>query len=186
MKKDLLLLFAAILVVAVLIMGTDIQSVDEYYLTHIDEITPDTPTVTFSIRCDAVLANEEQLDPALREADLLPADGVILAEQTYALREGDTVFDILYRAVRHEQIAFSYQGADKNAFGSVYVQGIGHLYEFSCGAASGWVYRVNGEFPDKGCSRYLLQDGDCVEWVYSCNLSDLTADGQNNARGEAA
>ena len=33
MKKDILGIFALILLISVLIMGTDIQSVDEYYIT---------------------------------------------------------------------------------------------------------------------------------------------------------
>ena len=41
MKKDILALFVIVLLVAVVINGTNIQSVDEYYLTHIDDITPD-------------------------------------------------------------------------------------------------------------------------------------------------
>ena len=36
MKKDILAIFAGIIVVIILIMGTDFQSVDEYYLTHVD------------------------------------------------------------------------------------------------------------------------------------------------------
>ena len=27
-------------------------------------------------------------------------------------------------------------------------------------------------FPNYGCSRYELQDGDTVEWVYTCELGD--------------
>ena len=46
MKKDLLALLFVILLVAVVINGTHIQSVDEYYLTHIDDITPESETVT--------------------------------------------------------------------------------------------------------------------------------------------
>ena len=41
MKKDIVAIFGIILLIAVLINGTEIQSVDEYYLTHIDDITPD-------------------------------------------------------------------------------------------------------------------------------------------------
>ena len=32
------------------------------------------------------------------------------------------------------------------------------------------MYRVNGEFPNKGCSDYKLSDGDFIEWVYTCDL----------------
>ena len=95
MKKDLIALFAIILMIAVLINGTNIQSVDEYYLTHIDDITPDSETVTISIRCDTILRNYDDLDPALRSPEYVPPDGVILPVTEYVLRPGDTVFDIL-------------------------------------------------------------------------------------------
>lgn len=169
-KKDILALFAIVLIVAVLINGTHIQSVDEYYLTHIDDITPESETVTISIRCDTILAHYDDLDPALRSEEFVPADGVILPPTEYVLREGDTVFDILDRAVRYNRIQMEYQGADQNSYGSVYIRGIHYLYEFSCGPLSGWMYRVDGEYPNFGCSRYTLKDGQRVEWVYTCDL----------------
>ena len=52
----------------------------------------------------------------------------------------------------------------------LYIEGIGNLYEFDCGAESGWMYAVNGWFPNYGCSQYALQDGDTVTWVYTCDL----------------
>lgn len=170
MKKDLLAVLFVILLIAVVINGTHIQSVDEYYLTHIDDITEDSETVTISIRCDTILQNYDDLTSELRSDEFVPPDGVILAQTEYVLRPGDTVFDILDRAVRYNRIQMEYQGADKNSFGSVYIQGIHYLYEFSCGPLSGWMYRVNGEFPNYGCSRYELQDGDCIEWIYTCDL----------------
>lgn len=170
MKKDLVIILAIILLVVVLIMGTNFQSVDEFYLTHIDDITDDSETVSLSIRCDAILDNYDKLKPELRSPEYVPPDGVILPETEYVLREGDTVFDILHRAVRHNRIQFEFQGAEKNPFGSVYVQGINYLYEFSCGSNSGWIYRVNGEYPKVGCSKYVLEDKDRIEWIYTCTL----------------
>lgn len=183
MKKDILIVFSAVLLIAVLITGTDIQSVDEYYLTHIDDITPESETVTVSIRCDSVLDNYDKLDKNLQSEKYIPSDGVILEDTEYVLREGDTVFDLLYRAVRYNKIQFEYQGADENPFGSAYVQGINYLYEFSCGSTSGWVYMVNGEFPNYGCSKYELSDGDVVEWVYTCNLGQDVGYSMNNSGG---
>ena len=170
MKKDILAIFAIVLLIAVVISGTNIQSVDEYYLTHIDDITPESETVTVSIRCDTILQNYDDLDPALRSDEFVPPDGVILPPTEYVLRPGDTVFDILDRVVRYNKIHMEYQGADENSFGSVYIQGIHYLYEFSCGPLSGWMYCVDGEFPNYGCSKYVLQDGQTVEWVYTCDL----------------
>ncbi|MCM1364188.1 MAG: DUF4430 domain-containing protein [Faecalibacterium sp.] len=170
MKKDLLVIFAVILAIVLVISGTNFQSVDEYYLTHIDDITEDSETVKISIRCDTVLENYSNLDPVLQSEEYVPNDGIILSETEYVLREGDTVFDILDRAVRYNKIQMEYQGADVNKFGSVYIQGIHYLYEFSCGPLSGWMYRVNGKYPNYGCSKYKLKDGDIVEWVYTCDL----------------
>ena len=32
------------------------------------------------------------------------------------------------------------------------------------------MYRVDGEFPNYGCSKYELRDGQVIEWVYTCDL----------------
>lgn len=170
MKKDILILFAIVLALVLVVQGIHIQSVDEYYLTHLDDIGPDSETVTLSIRCDTVLKNYDKLNKSLRSEKYVPPDGVILAPTAYVLRPGDTVFDVLYRAVRANRIQFEYQGADQNSVGGVYVKGIHYLYEFSCGSTSGWVYTVNGEFPNYSCSDYVLKDGDVIQWSYTCDL----------------
>lgn len=170
MRKDIIAVFTVVLLLAVIINGTNIQSVDEYYLTHIDDIAPESETVTISIRCDTVLDNYSDLDPALQSEKYVPADGVILPPTEYVLRPGDTVYDILDRAVRYNKIQMEYQGADENSYGSVYIRGIHYLYEFSCGPLSGWMYRVDGNFPNFGCSKYELCDGQVIEWIYTCDL----------------
>ena len=168
MRKDLLSLACVILLIAVIASGTKIQSVDEYYLTHVDDITEDSETVALTIRSDTILDHFDQLKPELRE--FVPEDGIILAKTDYVLRPGDTVFDILHRAVRHHKIQMEFQGADANVYNSVYIQGINYLYEFSCGPLSGWMYKVNGEFPLYGVSQYELEDGDIIEFHYTCDF----------------
>lgn len=170
MKKDFLALVFIIIAVCLVVKGTNIQSVDEYYLTHIDDITESSETVTISIKCDTILDNYEDLDKALRSEEFVPKDGILLKPTKYVLREGDSVFDTLDRAVRYNRIQMEYQGANKNSFGSIYIQGINYLYEFSCGPLSGWMYMVNGIFPNYGCSKYELHNGDVIEWVYTCDL----------------
>jgi len=170
MKKDILIIFLIVLLTAFLLGGTEIQSVEEYYITHIDDITEDSETVTLSIECSTVLQNWDDLDPALKTGDYIPKDGVILPATEFVLRDGDTVYDILSRALRHNKIQMEYQGADENSYGTVYIQGINYLYEFSCGPHSGWMYKVDGEYPNYGCSRYELTDGQKIEWIYTCDL----------------
>ncbi len=170
MKKDLLAVCIVVLLLVFVCTGTKIQSVDDYYLTHIDDITEDSDTVFLSIECGTILDNWDDLDPALRYEKYVPNDGIILEKTEYVLRPKDTVYDILDRAVRYNKIQMEFQGANENSFGSVYIQGINFLYEFSCGPLSGWMYRVNGKFPNYGCSKYELKDGDVIEWIYTCDL----------------
>jgi len=170
LRKDILLLATIIILGIFLIKGTKIQSVEEYYLTHIDEITPDSDTIRISIRVDAILKDINNLTPSLRSEKYVPRNGAILDEVEYVLRSGDTVFDVLLRTARHNKIHLDYQGSDENRFGSVYIKGINHLYEFSCGPLSGWMYEVNGDFPDYGVSKYELEDNDVITFHYTCDL----------------
>jgi len=121
---------------------------------------------TLSVRCDTLLAHRDELDDEL--ARLIPADGVLLAETTLAFTAGETVFDLTQRALRAQEIPMEFSSTP--FYRSVYVEGIGNLYEFDCGALSGWMYRVNGTFPSYGSSRCTLSPGDRVEWVYTCDL----------------
>lgn len=168
MKKDLFALAIVVFILIFVFSGTKIQTVDEYYLTHIDDITEDSETIHLTIRCDTILNNWDDLDPALKYEKYVPEDGVILARTEYVLRKGDTVYDVLDRAIRHNKIQM--ECIYSQNYGSVYVQGINHLYEFSCGELSGWMYMVNGEFPNYGCSKYELKDGDEIVWCYTCDL----------------
>ena len=35
---------------------------------------------------------------------------------------------------------------------------------------SGWIYRVDGEIRNIGCSKDTLRDGQTVEFIYTCDL----------------
>ncbi len=170
MRKDILIVAFIALLLAVVFSGTKIQSVEEYYITHIDDITEESETVFITIDASTVLDHWDELDPALQSEKYVPDDGVILEKTEYVLRPDDTVFDILKRTVRHNQIHMEYQGADENIYKSVYIQGINHLYEFSAGPLSGWMYAVNKEHPDYGVNRYELEDGDEIKFEYTIDL----------------
>ena len=62
---------------------------------------------------------------------------------------------------------------DKGKCNKGYVAGIDGLYEFDCGKNSGWMYRVNGKFPNYMAGKCKLHDGDKVEWLYTCVRGDL-------------
>ena len=124
------------------------------------------PTCTVSISCATILENLDRLNA--EKADLIPADGVLLTPAAVEFAEGESVFDVLKRVCRENKIHMEF--SETPVYQSAYIEGIGNLYEFDCGEGSGWMYRVNGEFPNYGCSRYTLADGDTVEWVYTCDF----------------
>ena len=94
MKKNIVMIGIMLVLALVLIRGTKIQSVDEYYLTHMEDIQEDSETVTISIKCDTLRQPEnwEKLNKQLKDEKYVPNDGVILPETTYVLRKGDTEF----------------------------------------------------------------------------------------------
>ena len=124
------------------------------------------PFCTFSIECSTILNNLDRLNPDKRE--LIPSNGVILPPPSVAFREGDSVFDVLQRVCRDKGIHL--ESSWTPLYNSAYIEGIHNLYEFDCGQLSGWNYRVNGRYPNLGCSGYVLSDGDKVEWRYTCDL----------------
>ncbi|GHU93758.1 hypothetical protein FACS1894208_03720 [Clostridia bacterium] len=123
-------------------------------------------SITLTVRCDTILDNLDKLDGAKRE--LVPTDGVIFPDTTVTAHEGESVFDVLRRELRDAKIHLEF--VDTPMYASAYVEGINNIYEYDAGELSGWLFKVNGEFSDYGCSQYLLKDGDAVEWVYTCDL----------------
>ena len=130
-----------------------------------DPPKPETKmSCTIEIRCDTILNNMQDLKPGLDV--YVPDSGTILPTTTITFTEGETVFDVLKRIcdARGIQIEYSYTPM----YGSYYVEGINNLYEFDCGQQSGWMYKVNGWFPNYGCSKYILDAGDEIVWCYTC------------------
>lgn len=105
----------------------------------------------------------------------LPEDGVILPETKVALAENDTVFSVLSRTLKEKKIHMEY--VNTAVSDSAYIEGIANLYEFDAGELSGWMYSVNGVFPNVGVSSYEVSDGDKISFLYTCDLGkDLGAE----------
>lgn len=129
-------------------------------------ITDRALTCTLSISCATINDNLSWLNPD--KADLVPGDGWILKPAAVTFYQGESVFHVLLRTCKQQGIQMEYE--DTPLYHSAYIEGIQNLYEFDCGERSGWEYEVNGWFPNYGCSRYQLKDGDVVQWVYTCDL----------------
>ncbi len=132
-----------------------------------EEETVNQNTCTVCISCKTAVENEI-LDK--RKKKLQPSDGNILTINQVEFNEGESVFDVLKRVCGENNIRFEFSLIPLT--GGAYIEGINNLYEFDCGSTSGWMYSVNGHYPNVGCSDYYLKKGDIVEIKYTCNLGE--------------
>jgi hypothetical protein len=97
-----------------------------------------------------------------------PSDGWILGDTSVSFTTGESVFDVLRRETRDRGIHM----ASRNSvvYNSAYIECISNICEFDGGSMSGWMYSVNGSFPNFGASQYILEDGDTIAWCYTRNL----------------
>ena len=123
-------------------------------------------TCTLLVECSTILNNMGDLTEG--KESLVPADGIIYEKQTVTFYEGESVFDVLLREMQNNRIHMEYVMTPM--YNSNYIEGINNLYEKDCGRWSGWMYCVNGWYPNYGCSRYQVQQGDEIEWHYTCDL----------------
>ena len=123
-------------------------------------------TVTISVRCDTILSNMNLLNK--EKYELVPDDGIIFPDTEVTAYEGESVFNVFQREMKRAKIHMSFRNTP--IYNSAYILDVNNLYEFDTGELSGWMYKVNGWFPNYGCSRYKLNPGDVIEWVYTCDL----------------
>jgi len=121
---------------------------------------------TFSVSCKTILDNLDSFNE--EKLEVLPTDGVIFPATQVTFYQGESVFNVLQREMKKAGIQMEYEATP--IYNSNYIEGINNIYEFDCGELSGWMYKVNGWFANYGCSRYQLQDGDVIYWVYTCDL----------------
>lgn len=154
--------FSVLVLVLVLLCGCGKQNTVEVVDTNGDGKL----TCTLEVRCDMLLDHMDQLTK--EKAALVPEDGILLPVTEVEFTGGNSVFDVFRQVLREEKIHFEY--VDASAYDSVYIEGIGNLYEFDCGPQSGWMYSVNGIYPGLGCSAYTLADGDVIVFSYTLDL----------------
>ena len=123
-------------------------------------------TCTISISCETILDNMDKC--AESKKALVPEDGIILPATEVTFSDGESVYDVLQRVCKANKIHM--ESSFTPVYNSAYIEGIHNLYEFDVGKLSGWMYAVNGWYPNYGCSRYQVKDGDVVEWRYTCDL----------------
>jgi hypothetical protein len=116
------------------------------------------------ISCGDILKNREKFSKD--KLSLVPKDGVILAEKSVEIKDGETVYDVLLRETKANGIPM--ESASAPVYQSIYIKGIHNIYEKDFGATSGWTYTVNGKQPPVGCNQYQLKNGDNIQWLFIC------------------
>ncbi len=98
--------------------------------------------------------------------------GDIITSMKETLQSGDTAFTLLKRVADQKGISIKSIGSGAE----LYVQAIDGLAEFDGGPLSGWMYSVNGVFPNHSAGTYILKDGDILRWQYTKDLGKDVGD----------
>lgn len=138
-----------------------------------------TDYVVYSLRDaddDVVIEPEKKVKLSVDKRTI--GKGYVISSTYVELQDGDTAWSVLKRALDARKIRYDYKWYDK--FESVYVQSIDGDGEFDHGPLSGWMYSVNGRYPDYGASQYDLKEGDVLRWRYTTDLGEDL--GQDNSK----
>ena len=109
---------------------------------------PETITVTFQLHTDT--------------------DAWILPTVVRDLPEGTTAFEVFKQVLAANGYTYDAKGSYVRA---VIAPDGTKVAELSKGQYSGWMYRVNGEFPDTYMGAYELEDGDGIEVLFTADYT---------------
>ena len=109
---------------------------------------PETITVTFQLHTDT--------------------DAWILPTVVRDLPEGTTAFEVFKQVLAANGYTYDAKGSYVRA---VIAPDGTKVVELSKGQYSGWMYRVNGEFPDTYMGAYELEDGDVIEVFFTADYT---------------
>ena len=109
---------------------------------------PETITVTFQLHTDT--------------------DAWILPTVVRDLPEGTTAFEVFKQVLAANGYTYDAKGSYVRA---VIAPDGTKVAELSKGQYSGWMYRVNGEFPDTYMGAYELEDGDVIEVLFTADYT---------------
>ncbi|KRN23245.1 hypothetical protein FD14_GL000714 [Secundilactobacillus similis DSM 23365 = JCM 2765] len=97
------------------------------------------------------------------------ADGSqVWASETVKVKQGDTAFTALQKLCRDNNMQMGYTGSGT----SVYVSSINYKGAGTNGSGGGWLYSVNGAFPNHSAGGYDLQGGETIVWMWTQNSGD--------------
>lgn len=105
---------------------------------------------------------EEEKPKFIVNINIKMVDDTIFSSQI-VLENEVTAFEALKYYCENNSIQIGYTGSGQ----FVYVSSINGIKEKSEGPSSGWMYKVNGTFPDVSAGKYKLSSNDTLEWVFT-------------------
>lgn len=131
-----------------------------------DKVTQTTSSeinCSITIECKSILDNMDDLKKG--HESYVPKNGIMLDNYKTTLKSKSTVYDLLKKACNDKGITYT----AKDTMYSVYIVGINNIDEKDCGKNSGWMYSVNGSYPNISVDSKKLKDGDKVVFTYTCS-----------------
>ena len=119
---------------------------------------------TITIDCSSISGNGALTAAGNPQLEPYAANPYILAPTTITVSDtnGDGrvgVDEAIKQACNTYGIQYEFKGSN-------YLRGMNYLYEFNAGPNSGWMYKVNGKIPNKGCNTYYLNGYEDILWYY--------------------
>jgi len=117
-----------------------------------------------SISGDINIKTEELTPITIEEASLkiIGYENTILSKTSGEIKNGDTVLSFTKRILRKKDIDYDDRGG--------YLSNIDGLKQFDKGSKSGWMFSVNGDFPEIGADNVRLREDDYIKWLYTSDM----------------
>ncbi|MEE1130380.1 MAG: S-layer homology domain-containing protein, partial [Caryophanon sp.] len=144
------------------------QALDQVRKTVEEPVeTPEQPTIPTNPEMPAQPTQPttpEQPAPQMMKV-YVSIDGLqsIVEQQEVTLPKEATVLDALQAVAAANGVSVSIRST---TYG-LYVEGINGLMEMKYGKTSGWMYSVNGSFPERSADKEKVADGDIIAWSYT-------------------
>ena len=122
------------------------------------------------------IAAEEQTGSEEPEEDNQSVDitikgydnNTILSKTSMTIGNGDSILDVTEMVLDIQNISYDASGG--------YMSEIDGLAAFDYGGQSGWMFSINGDFPDYSADSVEAEDGDDIKWVYTVDLGNDVGD----------
>lgn len=110
--------------------------------------------------------------------------GIIIESTEVEFYEGESVADVTLRLLDKIGIEYNVLETYLKSINNFTVNGTKYneLGEGTEGYMSGWLFTFNNKFADRGMNELYIEDGDIIEWKYSCQWgSDIGGDWNNTS-----